>query len=145
MSWYNEEILAAKRTRRKAERKWRSTKSALDLSHYESTRNLDTNLTNKVRSDFYKNLIEKSSSDQEKRFKATKQLLKQSTEVPLPPHVNKSVLANEMGNFFVEKTAKIRKNFNDCIKIPGGELAEPNGNQLGLQLFLRALLNNPLE
>ena len=112
--WYSDQVLAAKRMRRKVERKWRSSNSTHDLKEYKSARNFATNLIKKAHSDFYENLIQENSSDQGKLFKISKQLLNQSFEVPFPPHVSKSMLANVMANFFVEKISNIRSKFHEC-------------------------------
>ena len=100
--------------RRKVERKWRSSNSTHNLKEYKSARNYATNLIKKARSDFYENLIQENSSDQRELFKISKQLLNQSFEVLFPPHVSKSMLANEMANFFVEKISNIRPKFQEC-------------------------------
>ena len=55
--WYSDQILVAKRMRRKAERKWRSSNSTHDLKEYKSARNFATNFIKKTRSDFCENLI----------------------------------------------------------------------------------------
>ena len=59
-------------------------------------------------------VIQENRSDQEKLFKIWKQLFNQSFEVPFPPHVSKSMLANVMANFFVEKISNIRSKFHEC-------------------------------
>ena len=100
--------------RRKVERKWRSSNSTHDLKEYKSARNFATNLIKKARSDFYENLIQENSTDQRELLKISKQLLNQSFEVLFPPHVSKSMLANEMANFFVEKVSNIRPKFQEC-------------------------------
>ena len=100
--------------RRKAERKWRLSNSTHDLKIYKSARNFATNLIKKARSDFYENLIQENSSDQGKLFKISKHLSNQSLAVPFPLHVSKSILANEMANFFVEKISNIRSKFHEC-------------------------------
>ena len=100
--------------RRKAERKWCSSNSTHDLKEYKSARNLTTNFIKIARSDFYENLIEETSSDQGKLFTIFKQLLNQSFHVPFPPHVSKSMLANEMAHFFVEKISDTRSKFHRC-------------------------------
>ena len=112
--WYNDQILNAKRLRRKAEKKWRLSNSTLDLTAYKSARNFATNLIKKARFDFYHNLIQENSSDQGKLFRISKQLLNQNFDVPLPPHSSKAILANEMANFFVEKISNIRSKFKVC-------------------------------
>ena len=100
--------------RRKAERKWRLSNSTHDLKEYKSARNFAANLIKKARSDFSENLIQENSSDQGKLFKISKQLLNQSVDVSFPRHVSKSMLANEMANFFVEKISNIRSKFHEC-------------------------------
>ena len=85
--WYNEEILIAKRRQRKAEKKWRVTKSIVNLNHYKLSRNFATNLMNKARTNYYENLIDENSSDQAKFFKVTKHLT-ESNKTHLPPHSN---------------------------------------------------------
>ena len=112
--WYNDQILTAKRLRRKAEKKWRLSNSTHDLTAYKSARNFATNLIKKARFDFYHNLIQENSSDQGKLFRISKQLLNQNFDVPLPPHSSKAILANEMANFFVEKISNIRSKFKVC-------------------------------
>ena len=67
----------------------------------------------KARSDFFENLTQENSSDQGKLFKISKQL-NQRFDVPFPPHVSKSMLANETANFFVEEISNIRSKFHEC-------------------------------
>ena len=67
----------------------------------------------KARSDFFENLTQENSSDQGKLFKISKQL-NQRFDVPFPPHVRKSMLANETANFFVEEISNIRSKFHEC-------------------------------
>ena len=73
--WYKDQILAAKRLRRKAEKKWRLSNSKHDLTVYKSARNFATNLIKNARFDFYHNLIQENSSDQGKLFRISKQFL----------------------------------------------------------------------
>lgn len=73
--WYNDEIKAAKRLRRKAERTWRRTRALADLNIFMSYRNRATYLMNQARQMFYTNFIDENSTDQGRLFRATKQLL----------------------------------------------------------------------
>ena len=73
--WMNDEIVLAKRQRRKAERKWRASKAHIDLLSYRTMRNRVTFLSNKARSDYYTNFINENSTDQRKLFRASKSLL----------------------------------------------------------------------
>jgi Zn-dependent M32 family carboxypeptidase len=55
--WYNADIDAAKRRRRKAERVWRKSKSLADFTEFESSRNRVTYLINKAKKTYYTDLI----------------------------------------------------------------------------------------
>ena len=65
--WFNE-IKAAKRQRRKAERNWRATKLDTDLAKYKTERNSVTFLINKARREFYTSITEENSNNQKKLF-----------------------------------------------------------------------------
>ena len=63
------------RERKKAERKWRKTKSADDLLDVKSKRNHVTYLMNKAGRDFYSEFMTEKGVDQRKLFNAAKKLL----------------------------------------------------------------------
>ena len=54
---------------------------------------------NTARLEFFKEFIEKNSSNPKDLFTATKKLLRHNHDVPFPPSDNKLTLANEMGTF----------------------------------------------
>ena len=96
--WYSEEIRHAKRERRRAERKWRSSKLDSDLTAFKAKRNAVTNLMNKARGQFYTNFIEENSCDQKKLFRAGKRLFNQSQDDGLPPNLHAPTLRESWGN-----------------------------------------------
>ena len=106
--WMNDEIILAKRQRRKAERKWRASKAHIDLLSYRTMRNRVTFLSNKARSDYYTNFITENSTDQRRLFRASKSLLNLSNGSGLPLSTNDYQLANDFGKFFAQKIADIR-------------------------------------
>ena len=106
--WYNDEIKASKRLRRKAERTWRRTRSVSDLNIFKSYRNRVTYLMNQARQAFYTNFIDENSTDHKRLFRATKQLLAKKEELSFPNYQDKSKLANDIGSFFVRKIDRIR-------------------------------------
>ena len=59
--WYMDDIHQAKKERRKAERKRRSSKLEFDLAVFKRKRNAVNNLLNKARREFYTNFIEENS------------------------------------------------------------------------------------
>ena len=57
--WYTDDIRQAKKDRRKAERKWRSSKLESDLAVFKRKRNAVTNLLNRARREFYTILLKR--------------------------------------------------------------------------------------
>ena len=106
--WFNEDIRKAKRTRRRAEKKWRTTRLPADLAAFKKERNCVVNLMNEARRVYYNQFIEDNSTDQRKLFMASKSLLNMQPDRSLPPHIDVSLLANDMGEFFITKIANIR-------------------------------------
>ena len=97
-------IIEAKRQRRKAEIKWRSSKCQSDLAGFKRKRNHVTFLMNEARRVYYSILIAENSHDQKHLFKVRKKLLNITGTPVLPPHEDKQKLANEMGMFFIKKS-----------------------------------------
>ena len=106
--WFNEDIRKAKRTRQRAEKKWRTTRLPADLVAFKKERNRVVNLMNEARRDYYNQFIEDYSTDQRRLFMASKSLLNMQSDRSLPPHTDVSLLANDMGKFFITKIANIR-------------------------------------
>ncbi|XP_078372669.1 uncharacterized protein LOC144656313 [Oculina patagonica] len=106
--WYNAEIDAAKRKRRKAERTWRKSKLPSDLIAFKSWKNHVTYLMNQARRSFYTNFINENSADQGRLFKATKKLLARKNGLSFPDYHDKTTLANDINDFFIRKIARIR-------------------------------------
>ena len=53
LAWFNSEIKCAIRTRRKAERKWRKTKSQQDFRAFKGAQNRATFVMNSARCEYY--------------------------------------------------------------------------------------------
>ena len=125
--WYSDAIDKAKRSRRKAERKWRRTKLLSDFADYKKKRNYVTNLMNKSRQDFYSKFIEDNSIDQRKLFSAAKKLLGTHNVLRFPGHLDKTVLANDIGKFFVRKIEHIRRDIDSiCLSSSDRSLVPPD-------------------
>ena len=106
--WFNEDIIQARRDRRKAERRWRASGLQADLVVFKAKRNYVIHLMNEARCTYYKEFIDENSSDQSKLFRASKSLLNLQADKSLLPHTDASVLANEMGEYFIHKMVAIR-------------------------------------
>ncbi|XP_078363787.1 uncharacterized protein LOC144648005 [Oculina patagonica] len=113
--WMNDEIILAKRQRRKAERKWRASKAHIDLLSYHTMRNRVTFLMNNARSDYYTSFITENSTDQRRLFRASKSLLNLSKGSGLTLSTNDYQLANDFGKFFAQKITDIRSAITNQI------------------------------
>ena len=114
--WMSSNIIEAKRQRRKAERKWRSSKCQSDLAGFKRKRNHVTFLMNEARRVYYSTLIAENSHDQKHLFKVRKKLLNITGTPVLPPHEDKQKLANEMSMFLIKKIADIRLDLDNHDK-----------------------------
>ena len=128
VAWYSDTIDKAKRSRRKAERKWRRTKLPADFADYKKKRNYVTNLMNKSRQYFYSKFIEENSTDQRKLFVAPKKLLGTHDLLGCLDHLDSTVLATDIGKFLVCKIEHIRRDINAvCLSSLDRNLVPPDG------------------
>ena len=109
LAWFNSEIKCAIRTRRKAERKWRRTKSQQDFRAFKGARNRATFVMNGARCEYYTSLIAENSSNQRNLFRTTKSLLCEPSGVSFPKDIAPDDIANDFGNFFMQKIDKINQ------------------------------------
>ena len=101
LPWFNSESKCGIRTRWKAERKWRRAKSQQDFRAFKG-----------ARCEYYTNLIAENSSNQRNLFGTTKSLLCEPSEPPevwFPKDIAPDDLANDFGNFFMQKIDKIHQ------------------------------------
>ena len=110
--WFNSQMKAAIRDRRKAERTWRKSKSAHDLGVFKAKKNRATFITNQARCEYYTSHIQENSSNQRKLFQSTKALLCDAKDISFPSG-DPDRLANDFGNFFVQKIERINSSLAD--------------------------------
>ena len=106
--WFNDDVKSAKRSRRRAERKWRQTKLYCDLLQYKAKKNQATFTMNCARRDFYTDFIQENTIEQRELFRAAKTLFNKKTDLTFPDHRDSTALANDIGRFFVQKIERIR-------------------------------------
>lgn len=111
--WFNKNIHQLKRLRRKAEKKWRLTKLHEDFISFKSKKNQTTKAMNQAKTEYYRNLIRDNIGDQKKLFKAVKSLFKQESELSFHEYPDNTVLANKIGDYFVQKIELIRKELDE--------------------------------
>ena len=111
LAWFNSEIKCAIRTRRKAERKWQRTKSQQDFRAFKGARNRATFVMNGTRCEYYTctSLVAENSSNQRNLFRTTKSLLCEPSGVSFPKDIAPDDIANDFGNFFMQKIDKINQ------------------------------------
>ena len=73
--WFTNEIRMEKKRRRKAEKKWRKSKSVSDHNAFKKARNKTLFVMNKARTTYYSDCVADNSSNQRKLFNITKSLL----------------------------------------------------------------------
>ena len=83
---------------------------------------------NEARCTYYKEFIDENSSDQSKLFRASKSLLNLQADKSLPPHTDASVLANEMGEYFIHKIVAIRSKLAGDTVSPAVTERAPHGS-----------------
>ena len=109
LPWFSSEIKCAIRTRRKAERKWRRKKSQQDYRAFKGARNRATFVMNGACCEYYTNLIAENSLNQRNLFRTTQSLLCEPSEESFPKDIAPDDLANDFGNFFMQKIDKINQ------------------------------------
>ena len=72
-------------------------------------------MMNAAKKNFYTSFIAKNSTDQGKLFRAAKKLLAKKEVPSFPGYADKSVLLNDMGNFFIRKIESIRSDIDKAV------------------------------
>ena len=73
--WFNNDIKKARRERRKAEIRWRRTRSASHFKEFKARKNHTTRLMTKARCEFLKDFIDRNSFNQKNLFSGYKEAL----------------------------------------------------------------------
>ena len=81
--------------------------SQQDFRAFKVAPNHTTYLMNSARRDYFSNVIVKTSSNQRKLFLTTSSLLFEPTDVSFLDHIPPDNLANNFGNYFVQKIERI--------------------------------------
>ena len=76
---------------------------------------------NCARRDYYSQLISENSADQRKLFRTTKSLLCEPSDVNFPNHIPPNDLANNFGNYFMQKIDVRNKSMDSLVPREDGE------------------------
>ena len=108
--WFTSEILAAKRSKRRAERLWRKTKSTEDHNAYKKLCIAQHKKASTSHRLHISKEIENCGSDQKQLFKVTNKLMRRNLgKKMLPSAESDQELANQFSAFFKDKIVNIRK------------------------------------
>jgi hypothetical protein len=131
--WFTEEVAELKRERRKAERKWRSSKLSIHRDIYKHAQDKVIKQCTSLKADYFNNKVNDNRGDQKTLFQVANSLLHRNKSKPLPMHTDTQILANDFADYFVGKIKKIRESFpapdseslSENVSVPLLETLEP--------------------
>ena len=109
--WYCKEIRAAKVMRRKAERRWRKSKTDIDYYAFKQACMKVTNSLRTAKRKFYHSKLS-HVTNQKEVFKVVNSLLYSQVDRPYPAAQSKQELAESFSLFFRNKIQNIRNNIS---------------------------------
>ena len=104
--WLSPEAVAAKRKRRRLERKWKASSLETDRVAYRSACRVSNNLINQSRQDHYRQKLD--GSDPKQRWQTAKELLHSKDRVQVPSEADGDRLCSEFSAFFVNKITDLK-------------------------------------
>ena len=127
--WFNDQVKAAKRQWRKAEKKRRRTNLNSDLADYKVQKNQTTFVMNCARKAFYADFISQNSTNQRKLLQAAKILFTQRSDFLSPEYGEPDVLANDIWEFLSRRFSSSMLSF---ILLPLKQTTRLSQNLLSL-------------
>ncbi len=127
VKWYNDDLKCQKRARRKAERKWRDSNLTSDENIFKTARNKYVSNLDKAHVQHYQNEISEASGNQKKLFSIIQELASVHRDNPLPDHESVKQLADQFGDFFINKIETIRSEIDTqpCISQSADRFEQP--------------------
>ena len=117
--WYNSEISAAKKERRRLERRWRRNgKLQIDREQFCTQRDQVNYLVSKAKRSYHTKLIEDCGADNKKLFNVANRLLNRNQSSPLPKHTDGKAMAESFIDYFNLKVQKIRLSLSTNVTYP---------------------------
>ena len=124
--WFSEELCAAKRSKRQAERRWRRSHLTIHRQMYKFQRNNLNTLMDKAKSIYFNDKIIECHNDQKALYKVLNGLLHRESKLMLPVCECPLQLSEKFSHFFVSKIQKIR----DQLPVPSRSCSEPDINHV---------------
>jgi hypothetical protein len=111
--WYDDNLRAAKRERRRAERVMRRTKLTVHKEIYTDACAKYNKLLLQTKQDYYSTKIKENSNDQRQLFRLTNDLMGSGREKALPNTEDDKTLADNFSEYFIGKVANIRTKLSE--------------------------------
>ena len=111
--WMNDRIKAAKKLKRKMERRWRQSKLTVHRQAYEAQKVNVQNLLDEAKQNYYNEKVSDCEGDQKKLFGIVNKLIGKGKSNILPDHNNLDSLVNSFAEFFQGKIETIRSNLEE--------------------------------
>ncbi|CAC5417928.1 unnamed protein product [Mytilus coruscus] len=121
--WYSDDLEAAKRDKRKAERKWRDSKLEVHHQIFKEKCRTVCKLLYIAKETYYSSKIENCGNDHKQLFKLTKHLMGKQQQTPLPSSYSDLELSKSFADFFVNKVVIIRDGLRDQNVVKGDNMA----------------------
>ena len=122
---FTDDLREEKKKRRRLERRWRRTKSAVDRDKFVKQKLKLRKLLEDSDTAFYSNLVMENSHSTKGLFKVVNNMLNKKTESPLPKHDSTLQLANEFVDFFDEKIEKIQNHLDLAMNLDENNIVVP--------------------
>ena len=98
--WFDDDVLAAKKERRRCERIWLKTRSEMDKERFKASSNFYSTLLENKKTAFYSDKIQNCGSNQKTLFAIVNDIRRKGKNQVLPDHTSSETLANDFAKFF---------------------------------------------
>ena len=109
--WFDEEILSAKKDRRRRERVWLKTRSQTDKDNFKASSKYYNSVLERKKTAFYSKKIKDCGTNQRALFAIITDIRRKGDKPALPEHTSDETLANDFARYFKEKIEKIVDSF----------------------------------
>ena len=117
--WVNEDLLSARKERRRMERRWRLSRLTVDREIFMNQRDIVKKMLYAAKSEFYANRIKDQAGNPKALFRTVGSLL-QTKRLPVLPNEHLGQLLDEFSNYFIDKVDIIRRdldNIDNCVSM----------------------------
>ncbi|XP_072023255.1 uncharacterized protein [Amphiura filiformis] len=113
--WFSDSLHQLKRERRKAERKWISSRLTVDLEIFKALRNKYNVALYHAKCTFFNNKILECGNNYKTMFSIIGEVLHNKKTTKLPDHDCSSDLADQFANYFMSKIETVRSNMQSNV------------------------------